>query len=158
MRRDSIVFLTILFSAAAAAHGGSHGTPVQESAFNLDNPDQLAQQYNQHADALPSVIASLIGDERINLHLETSEGKQVFGIVMDGTRIDTVTVGGVDNATLTVRTDLQTVSEIASAEQPAKRAVQALRQDKIRYETVGLVRTIKFGILTGFLTVFGALS
>lgn len=156
MRYLILLGLAALFVVPAAAHT-DHGTfePNITVEGMLDHPDELATLYNGNADRVPGLVRSLVADERINVHIALDGENRTVGIVMDGIRIDTMAEGGVENATLELYTDRDTVEEIAAAERPPRAVVDALNDGRIRYEATGLWKTVAFGIVTALLKAFG---
>ncbi len=119
--------------------------------------DDLAQQYNKDvAHRIPKPIAVFIADERVNLHIETEGGNEtVYGVAMTGVEVDNAAVGGIDRPTVDVYTSEETLNAITNAENPQDRAVQAYKDDDIRYEAYGLLRSIRMKVATTAVSIFG---
>jgi len=101
--------------------------------------------YNENAEKVPGVFASLFGGERINLEVaREGDGRERIGVAMEGNRIQTVRKGGIDDATLVVETSESTVRTVKNAEQPREEAIAALDDGEISYHGVGIVNTVKF--------------
>ncbi len=142
--RKTLVLLAVaaLFTAPALA---------QEIPVNQENLDYAQKQFNNNTDQLPGVAKSLIGDQRINVYLNNSGTQEEIGIVMDGTEIDTTDTSRVENATLEVWVQSETIEEIATSQTPAEDLRQKINSGEIRYEVKGFVNQIKFGVLEMFL-------
>lgn len=145
------ICITGIGLAAATMH---HDVTVTQDG--VENVDALVETYNNHSDQLPPAIASVIGGERINANISVDDGHVVYGIVMDGKKIDRVEDGGIDNPTLRVYTSADTIDAITSADNPRQRAVAAFNSDEIEYEAVGFVNKIKFGVMSIMMQLFGS--
>jgi hypothetical protein len=156
MQKQSTIILAVVLCAAATAAITVNGQEIDLQNIDKDRIEDGVQRYNaNYSDQVPGLVQSLVGDERVTVNVSADDENIVYGVVMDGMQIDRVEQGGLDNATLVVYTSTDTVETIATADNPRDRAVTALRQEEIRYETVGLFRTIKFGAVSTLITLFG---
>lgn len=149
-----LISLLLISSGTALSVGGD--------TIDLTDPDQSAiddavATYNeQYADQVPGLAVSLIRNERINANVTLQTGESiVYGVDMDDLNISTVEEGGVTDPTLTVYTHENTLETIANAENPKNRAVKAFKQGDIWYETTGFLRTVKYGVVSTLIKVFG---
>lgn len=154
MRRAALLLAALVLVAASAA-----AAPSIERSLDwvLDNPRATADFYNNRTDRVPDVLATVIADERINVHIETEQGNRTVGLVLDGLRVSEVRDGGLENRTLDVRTNASTVRRIVEADAPAEEAVNAYNSGAITVEA----HTTTTGILTAILSfvsrIFGFL-
>lgn len=156
MRRVLTLLLISLLFLSATAAVTVNGQQVDPQDIGQQDIDEAVQKYNQdYADQVPGLVRSIVSGERINVNISTQDGHLVFGAVMDGMTITRVEEGGIEDPTLRVYTSTGTLKTIAEAENPRKRAVQEFRGGGIRYETAGFFRSIKFGIVSTLLKVFG---
>ncbi len=150
-----LVLMTVLCTVAATA------ITVNGHEINLQNidPEQIeegVQAYNtNYTDQVPGLVQSLVGDERVTVNISAGNDTIVYSVVMDGMQIERVEDSGLDDPTLIVYTSTETVETIVTAENPRDRAVNALREGEIWYETVGFLRTLKFGAVSTLIKLFG---
>lgn len=151
MKRPAMLLVLALTLPVAAAQ-----QPASPS--ETENLDGLVDYWNQRAGAVPGPIHGLLGEERVNLNLTAGNASVVMGVVMDGLMIDRIQEQPVQDPTLSVTMDVETLAAIASAENPGRRAVQALREGDIRYEAEGIAGKIVFGGMVAFVQVWAALT
>lgn len=135
-------------------------TSMQEPEFDpeaAEDGEQLkkaADAYNKQVDELPGYAKRVVGDERINANISVTSVEDieadylVYGIVMDGAKIDRVNTSALDDPTLTVYTSAETLEAIAKADNPKQRALRAFNGDGIQYEAHTLMNRIRFGLLS----------
>lgn len=147
--------MVVLFSATTAAIS-IDGNEVNLNDISQEQIDEAVQEYNdQYTDKVPGLVKSLVNDERINVNISTETNPIVYGAVLNGMEIQQVEEGGIEDPTLKVYVSTDTIETIAQAENPRKRAVTALKQDEIRYETVGFWRGLKYGVISTLIKIFG---
>ncbi len=161
MKHVAAAVFVVLMAGAVAAHAGHFDDTGTEAPASIDDAvdeiDTLAATYNENADSVPSLVESLVADERVNVHIETGDDDIVIGVVMDDARMTTVTRGGVENVTVDLYTDEETVSSILAAEDSPARAVEAFNSDHITYEAHGFGRSIKFAVISTVSKILGFL-
>jgi predicted metalloendopeptidase len=156
MRKRFLILLLAATVVSTATAATGNGRSVDLHNIPQDRIDRAVERYNnQHSKDMPGIVTSLAGDERVVLNISTNSTPVVYGMIMDGMKIETLDNGPVDNPTLKIYTSAETLTAIAESEKPRKRGVQALRQNEIRYETVGLFRKIKYGLMTTAVKIFG---
>lgn len=151
MKRAVLLVLLVLTVPVAAAQDPA-------SSSREENLDSLVDYWNQRATAIPEPVHGFLGDERINLNLTAGNASVTLGVVMDGLRIAGVQEEPLQDSTLSVTMDVDTLAAIASAEDPGRRAVQALNEGDIRYEAHGLGNRLVFGAMAVFVGVWTALT
>lgn len=164
MRKLSLFLFVLAFAGAASAHAAHFEEPSNIS-YNetqvseiLGEPDTVVSAYNQNVDQLPSLAKSLVSGERINGRVETPQGEKVIGVAMDGAKIETVKMGGVENPTVEFHTDASTLETIIKAENPREEAISAFNGPQITYTAHSLGSTVKFAVLSTISKVLGFLS
>lgn len=128
------------------------------SPSQAENLDALVDYWNARAEAVPGPIQALIGDERINLNLTAGNNSLVLGVVMDGVTVDRIAEEPLDDPTLDITMDVETLAAIVSADNPGRRAVEALNDGEIRYEAHGIGNKVVFGGLSLALNLWSALT
>ena len=104
---------------------------------------------------LPEFAQGLFGDEKIVLHIgmETSVDVEIGIITSDG-KFEGIGEGLVESPTLRVYTTEVVLRDILESSDPFSAFQTALDTEDITYEAVGLVNSIKFGIISFFLGLF----
>lgn len=120
------------------------GTASAQSASSLDSAQDV---YNNRSDEIPGFLASIVGDERINVEINESGDVREIGVVMDGVKAAEVKEGGVENATINAYVEADTLESIASSEQPLQATVEAVKSDRIRYSATSTTGKITLGIV-----------
>lgn len=95
---------------------------------------------------------SRLGDEidprRIDLHVRAANGStQRYAVRTEGGRVTDVSSGSIDDPTVRVYTDYGVIKGIQRSDDPAGVARDALAEDRIVYEGVGLLNSIRYGLV-----------
>ncbi|MBC5793536.1 MAG: hypothetical protein H8Z69_05920 [Nanohaloarchaea archaeon] len=122
------------------------GITVGDTSFDTK---ELKNKYNSNTDQLPSFMSDLIGDQTINLNYEN----MTFGVEMDGVKINRTSENGFNETTLKVWADSSDVENITNSKEPIKALNNRLKNDEIRYETQGVVNTVKFFVAEQLLKI-----
>ena len=102
---------------------------------------------------IPSPINKILGDERVNLHFELSDGDNVIlGMITEKNMFSSLKIGELDNPSLNVYTTEEVIKSLESSENPFLTFQIALQEGKIRYEPVGIINKIKFGLIIPLLS------
>lgn len=102
---------------------------------------------------IPSPINKILGDERVNLHFELSDGNNVIlGMITEDDRFSSLKIGELDNPSLNVYTTEEVIKSLETSENPFLTFQTALQEGKIRYEPVGIINKIKFGLVIPLLS------
>ncbi len=103
---------------------------------------------------LTGPIASLFGNEKINVYLSTStKDEQVIGIITEDKKVKALNLGAVKEPSLEVFTDEKTVAKILVSKNPLAQLQKALGEKKITYNAVGFFHKMKFSIIDLFVDV-----
>lgn len=133
-----VVLTALLFAAT------SLGTAQSQSLGDAKNT------YNSNNDAVPSFLANIIGDERINVEINESGDVREIGVVMDGIEAEKVQEGGVENATVNAYVHERTLKNISSSDQPLQATVDALKSDRIEYSATTTGGKVKMAVIDLF--------
>ncbi len=95
---------------------------------------------------LPGIAGMLFGNERMNVYID--DGKYVFSIVTKDNVFQSLDSGLLDDPSLNIYTDEQTIREIAVSEDFLGEFKKAIDDKSIRYESVGIINSIKFGFVS----------
>jgi len=122
---------------------------IDPATGDVSDLDAVVDAYNQRSDAVPTVIADVVGDERVNINITGNRSSAVYGVVLDGMNVTRYEAGGLDDPTLDVYTTTDTVVAIAEADDPRDRAADAFTSDEIRYEPRGgIMQQIKYTVVS----------
>lgn len=161
MRRVLVLLGLVLLAGGAAAHAdhaehADGGSNISVSTV-VDNPEAVAAVYNNNTADLPSMVTAMVSGERIEVHIENGGEATVIGVVMEGSRIQRVEPGGLQDPTVELFIGTATLEQILASETPAKAAVEAFNGDGIRYDAHGLGSTVKLAILSALSRLAGFL-
>lgn len=136
------------------------------------NPDQMAIDQDQFQGVvdevlgmLPGAVGSLVGDQRVNVHIladgnASIQTNQTIGIEIEGLNVTSWQDEPVANATLEVWVNGSTVEELIVSDDRRSVLEDAVRSGDVRYEAHGLlnrilVRLVRIGVkvlvMTGLL-------
>ncbi len=128
----AILVASLLFSPLASAMtplvGGD--TDVQAQVRAIFESDTQAVK----------LLSSVMANERVNVYVQ---GSGTYGVVTSGGRIASMQQGALDNPTMNVYSDADTVNAIANGQLSVD---AALSQGKIRYEGVGFISSLKLDL------------
>ena len=115
---------------------------------NVTDPqlDTAKSIYNDNVDSMPEV-RDLLANERINLNIE---GFGVFGIVNKDGMMESIQNGGLEDPTLNIDTDVETVLAMATG---LKNPKDSLKDGSIRFTGVGFWNWLRFEVTKFFFGV-----
>lgn len=137
MKKLTLAFAILITVSGAAAQSFS--------ADDIDPGDleEYREKINQYSDQMPDFLASIIGDQTINVRIDTNSSRETVGIKMNGTRVQEVKPEGYENSTLEVNTNKQQIRNITSSENPVQALNTKLKNGDIEYDSEGYVNTIR---------------
>jgi len=109
--------------------------------FSNESLEQLMEMYNSNVEKAPAV-AKFFKNERVNLYIEKIKKASISFVTKDGKMI-TVTKGELENPTVNVYTDMETIENIIRREMTF---TEAMETGKITYKGVGFFKSIKIAI------------
>jgi len=118
--------------------------------------EQSLESLNQElaGKEIPAPLDKLLADEKINLYFTLANGEEVvLGLTTAENKFSKLSLGELDNPSLRVYTTEEVITEIENSENPAETLNLAFKEGKIRYEAVGFLNKIKFGILSTIIKV-----
>ncbi len=100
---------------------------------------------------LIGLSAKLFGNEKVNVYVTADDGSQfIVGVETKDKKVVLVTESGVEKPTLRVYTSEKVIREIMAAHEPLTALQQALQEEKITYNAVGIFNKIKFSFISLF--------
>jgi hypothetical protein len=165
MRTVLIVIGLVLVCAVASAQGDvlepqhiTNDVPLNDiplTEIPIDELNELLQ-----GQELPGLVKTLFGDERVIIHIRmdgtAGENTEEFivSVVTERGILQGVKRGPIENPTLNMYADEETVRNIMTSTDPLRTFRTALDNKEIRYEAVGVVKKVKFGILSVVSKIF----
>ena len=120
---------------------------------------QQIQKANTYVHEVPQFIRDIFGNERINVYITDVSGKVInLGAITENTRIKEIKGKLIENPSLNVFGDETTIKGILNSENRIQEFQDALREGKIRYEGIGFLSSIKFGIISFFQSIYLSIS
>lgn len=113
---------------------------------NIENykPEDVIKYYGEYETKIPGFAKKLFGSERANIYIE-NYGE--FSAVTKKGKLISYEKGLLDNPTINVYTDKETVEKIIQGELNFK---DALDKKLVSYQAIGFWHKFKFKFLTGF--------
>ncbi len=119
---------------------------------------QLKNEYNNNLDNMPSIVKSLVGNERINAYLDTTNKQIIIGVVTKDARILELKLNGIEDPTLNIYVSENTIQKLENQEITIQ---QALDSGEIKLESQRIRTSIKLwftkttmGIVNWFKSIF----
>lgn len=146
MQRTVILgVLLITLAATGAAASEPRAVAQSPSADDLDF-GAAAEQFNNNTAALPGFVKTLIGDQRINLHLTVDGQNETLGIVMEGIQIQNTSEEALDDPSLEVWLSEEAIRQIMESDAPIEEFSARLESGEISYQVNGTGNKVLFWI------------
>lgn len=137
MKKTALTLAFIFLTAGATAHS------FDLSNLESDNLDHYQEEINMYSDEVPSFLESLVGDQTINVNIDSNGTETSVGVIMNGTTVEDMQMGGYENATFRVNTSETQINNITTSENPVQRLNTKLESGEIEYGTEGAVNSLK---------------
>lgn len=100
---------------------------------------------------LPGPIGMLLGDQKINLHINMNSGEEaIISLVTENKVVTDMDIGGVDQPTLRIFTTESALLEVQSADDPLASLKSAAKEGRITYQAIGFFNKMKFSVVSMF--------
>jgi len=86
-------------------------------------------------------MGKIFGSEKMNIYIDD---QTPFNIITSGGRVESLNPGEIENPTMLVNSDMETIDQIIAG---TLTPLDALQQGKISYKGVGFVKSIRIGVL-----------
>ena len=117
------------------------GTTVLAGDDFYNGLEGFVEGYNDNLDKVPSLAKRMFANERVNFHIQISDGEEIIGVVTDADcAILEFAEGGVENPTIRAYIEGAVIEDLKS-DFSVSRALEALKG--IRLEGVGFGKIIK---------------
>ena len=147
MRKLIFVLMVILLAGAVFAQGVPDIEVFTQESFL----EEIQENYNAQRGNAPEFFLNVFGNEKMNIYLGDIP---VHAVMVDGEMTD-VGTGELDDSTMNVYTDEETVTALMKEELSLK---EALNDGLITYEGVGFGSKVKFGFVKAVYTVYSWFS
>ncbi|MBO8181293.1 MAG: hypothetical protein H0Z28_00700 [Archaeoglobus sp.] len=115
-------------------------------------------EYNENVNAVPGMIKSIIGNERINIEIAREDGTTlVVGAVTRDAYVAEFTEGGISNPTIRAWTTEKVVREIIGSNDIVNAAMDAINSGDVNYEGVSLVKILKINIMKSLMGLYNSI-
>lgn len=141
MKKTILTLAALLFLSVTAAQV----TAIQSA--NQSELKEFKEVYNNQTDQVPSFVGKIIGGERVNMKLEVNGSNETLGVAFKELKIENITKSGVDNPTMEVWTDQETVSSVIESESKYEAIRQELDEKDIEYGTTTVKAGVKVSII-----------
>jgi hypothetical protein len=121
--------------------------PAVSQSLNSAELQQFKETYNNQSSEVPDFVGTIVGGERINMKLERNGTNETLGVAFDGVEISDINASGVDEPTMKIWTDQDTVSTVLNSSSKYDILQEKLEENEIQYETTTLGASIKVTVL-----------
>ena len=111
-------------------------------------PEDAIKLYNDNKANIPGAAKKVLGNERVNIHIKDYKN---FNLVTKNGELISIDYELLDNPTLNIYTDKDTVNEIIEGKLSWK---SALKNKKLSYKASGFWHRMKFGLIMSGFAVF----
>jgi len=130
-----MILILLFIIPLSSAYGG--GT--------TEDLEAIKTNYNENFNA-PSFVRTLFGDQRINLYISHEDGDQsIVGAISENSKVNELQEGAIENPTLNVYLNEETMESILSSQMPFDALSTALDDGSLRYESVTVGNKVKLG-------------
>lgn len=157
--RRTVILGILLVTLSTAGAGASEPVRVAQSpsAAQIDI-EAAATQFNNNTAALPGFVKTLIGDQRINLHLTVDGENRTIGIVMEGIQIKNTSEQPLDSPSLEVWLSEQAIADIMQSNSPIEEFSAKLQSGEISYQVNGTGNKVLFWVTRNLLKLAQAVG
>jgi hypothetical protein len=156
--KKQILFLSLFIIFASTATASNH--EVIEGFNETANLTQIQESINDNQDEIPGFIETIVGGQSINLYFENTSYS--YGAELDGTKVETLQYQELEDPTLEVTVEPETLESILTTNQSVFQEIQdALDEGGIEYEAKTAKNSIVFTItdtlmdIASILGIFG---
>lgn len=111
------------------------------------NLTEVRQLYNDNADRVPGIVASLAGDQDTNVYLSGEDYNRSLKIDMDGVRMDQLEKGEWKSPDLEIWMEVSDLKTLKNSTSPMQRLGTMLETGEIRYREHGWLNQLRFALL-----------
>jgi hypothetical protein len=135
MRRRLLIAVVFFAMLAAPAAGQMEGI------------GDAIDRYNGNTEALPGFLGAVIGDQKVNVYINMSDGSQEsFAVRMDGLAMD-LQESAFANYTIRVTATQDAVVSVMNATDPRTELKERKEAGEITYDTEGFVNGLRMSIV-----------
>ncbi|MFQ3308264.1 MAG: hypothetical protein ACI977_000493 [Candidatus Nanohaloarchaea archaeon] len=143
MKKTVLALALVLFTTMVAGYNAS--------ATDSGDLESYESMINDRTASAPPFLSSMLGNQTVNVVIEDGQSENVYGAKISGLTLTEISNSGYENTTLEVTTDMETVENISSSEQPLDATVTALEEDRIEYETDSFWNSVRMSFIEMFL-------
>lgn len=148
MRKAAILLTTFILAA-----GLSSGHPFNMDMIDENNTEHLVEESNYFAQDAPEFLSTLIGDQVINVRIDSENSTEEVGVRLNGANVTEIRMETYSDATLEVNTTADQIRSITASENPVQAVNNKLQKGEIEYESKGAINSIRTLIAEQLLSV-----
>lgn len=122
------------------------------SDINGGQMEDYESMINERTAAAPAFMSSLVGNQTINLVIESDDRNNTAGAKIEGLTLTELQDSRYENATIEIITDQDTVENISKSDAPIDAALREYNEGDIEYKAEGFWNKLKLSIVEPFLT------
>ena len=123
------------------------------AAQSLDN-QVTAMAQETEGQKLDGPLGTLFGSQRINIHITLEDESQlIIGLITENKVVKKLQAGAIEDPTLKIYTDQQTIADIQTSQNPGLVLKEAFDDERITYKAVGLFNKLKFKTIFVFINI-----
>ncbi|RLI82137.1 hypothetical protein DRP07_05800 [Archaeoglobales archaeon] len=111
-------------------------------------------EYNENVNAVPGMIKSIIGNERINIEIACEDGTLIVGAATENAYVTEFAKSGISDPTIRAWTTEKVVREVVESKDFVNAVMNAIKSGDIKYEGVGFVKSLKINIMRSLMGLY----
>jgi hypothetical protein len=152
MKKTAVIFLAIIMTiGVASAH------PFSMDMLDENNTDHLVEETNYYTQDAPEFISSLIGNQVINVRIDSDNSTEKVGVKLEGANVTEIQMDTYSQATLQINTSEKQIRNITASEKPVQTINQKLKQGDIEYDSNGAINSLRTYIAEQLLSIASTL-
>ncbi len=121
------------------------GSFVGSAAAQSLDSQVTAMAKETEGQVLDGSLGTLFGNQRINIYINLEDESQfIIGLITEDKVVTKLQAGAVEEPTLNIYTDQQTIAEIQSSSTPGMVLKEAFDDGRISYKAIGIFNKLKF--------------
>lgn len=146
----AVLISVLIFTGMAAA--------VEGNMKDLEEEDleMIQEEFNQAE--VPEGLKYVVGDQIVNLEIESGNYTRTLGIDMEGTNVEEIQNQSFENSTLDAEVDMDEVQEVVESDSPVETLNTKVKNEEIDYEAHTMGSSVRLSIAEKALGVVSYLN
>jgi len=139
-----VFFLVVMMISFDISYTGEIVGANFSASYFVAHPDEVIADYNTKFENIPNFARTLLGNERINLVINMSDGSvKNFGLITKEGKIIELNKDSLNSPTFVITTSERVIDEVAKSSNAGQDFADAILNDKIKVEGIGFMPQTK---------------